>query len=54
MRFYKKYDNGLTLIVSEGGSSSVSFSIMVMVEANNPATFSLTKTLATSGKVWKY
>ncbi len=29
MNKLKKYDNGLTLIVSEGGSSSVSFSIMV-------------------------
>ncbi len=29
MEKLKKYDNGLTLIVSEGGSSSVSFSIMV-------------------------
>ncbi len=29
MNKLKKYENGLTLIVSEGGSSSVSFSIMV-------------------------
>ncbi len=35
MNKIKKYDNGLTLIVSEGGSSSVSFSIMVNVGTIN-------------------